>query len=257
MAPRGRILLVADNEIDLLVASALLDRLGYATDTAPDGRRALDQLARNRYDAVLMGCHLPDRDGFEVTTELRRREAGRPRVPVIALSAGGDRDRGRCHAAGMDEVLPTPVTLAALDRVLAEWTGGGAAASPAGKATPAAAAPRRRDPAGLAELRDPDPGGYAELMADLARSFVARGADMLRRLADAVRSDDAGAAAHDAHALKGSAGNLGAARLADLAGELETLARRGELTGAREVLRGVEDEFGHVRRGLAELIAEA
>jgi HPt (histidine-containing phosphotransfer) domain-containing protein len=77
---------------------------------------------------------------------------------------------------------------------------------------------------------------------------------MLARLAEAVRRGDATATEQDAHALKGSAGNLGAARLAGLAGDLESLGRHGELAGAAEVLRAMTDEFGHVRRELAALV---
>jgi HPt (histidine-containing phosphotransfer) domain-containing protein len=152
----------------------------------------------------------------------------------------------------VDDVLAKPVTpetlAAALARRAAGPAGADVAARPAG--------PGALDPARLAELRDPDPAGYEPPIADLARSFLSQGAAMLQRLADAVRADDAGTAEHEARALKGAAGNLGAARLADLAADLESMARRGRLEGAREILRGMEDEFGHVRRELAAVVAE-
>jgi hypothetical protein len=249
-----RVLLVEDNEIDRMVAAAFLGRLGYETETAADGDRALAMLAAGSYDAVLLDCRLPGRDGFEVAAELRRREGSGPRTPVLALSAAAVAEANRCRAAGMDEVLAKPVTLTTLGEALARWVRPAAAAPRTGGPTPVPAAPTGAlDPARLAELRDPDPAGYAELMADLARSFARRGTELLDRLTAAVHRGDAAGAAMEAHALEGSAGNLGAARLAGLAADVETLARRGELTGAREILPGMAAEIGQVRRELAEL----
>jgi CheY-like chemotaxis protein len=253
MTEHGRVLLVEDNEVDRLVASALLARLGFAVDIAGDGDRALDLLAAGTYDAVLLDCGLPGRTGREVVAELRRRGH---RVPVIALTgSAGD------AVPGMDEVLAKPVTLAGLAGALGRWTGAtppvdGPTGAPVERPSGGPAYGGALDPDRLAELRDPDPAGYTELLAELAGSFLTRGAAMLARLADAVRREDAAAVERDAHSLAGSAGNLGAARLAELAAELEGLSRRGELTGAGELLRGMTAEFGHVRRALAELVDE-
>jgi CheY-like chemotaxis protein len=258
MTDRRRILLVEDNEVDRLVVTAFLARLGFAAEAAGDGDTALARLATGRYDAVLLDCRLPGRDGLEVAAELRRREGTGPRTPVIALSAAAGAEAEGCRAAGMDEVLAKPVTLGALQVVLGRWCGaGGTTAGPTTPDEPRAATRRTLDPDRLAELRSYDPDHPDELIADLARSFLTRAADMLDRLAAAVRAGDAGTAAFDAHALKGSAANLGAAHLAGLAAELELVARRGELGDARALLRGLEDEFGAVRRELAAHVRDA
>jgi CheY-like chemotaxis protein/HPt (histidine-containing phosphotransfer) domain-containing protein len=253
-----RVLLVEDNEIDRMVAVAFLGRLGYRTETAADGDRALALLAAGSYGAVLLDCRLPGRDGFEVVAELRRREGTGRRTPVLALSAAATAEAERCRAAGMDDVLAKPVTLDVLGTALARWLRpAGATPAPSGGTAPTSppgVPPSGLDPARLAELRDPDPAGYAELMTDLARSFAVRGTELLGRLAAAVHRGDAPAAALEAHALKGSAGNLGAARLAALAAEVETLTRQGELAGTPELLRGMADEVGHVRRALDDLV---
>ncbi|HEY6123239.1 MAG TPA: response regulator, partial [Steroidobacteraceae bacterium] len=81
------------------------------------GREALNALARDSFDLVLMDCNMPDMDGLEATRFLRAGASGvrDVNVPVIALTANAmDGDRERCLAAGMNDFLAKPVTIAAL-----------------------------------------------------------------------------------------------------------------------------------------------
>ena len=75
------------------------------------------------YVAILMDCHMPGMDGFEVTRLIREREAvGARRNSIIAMTADalqGDRDR--CLAAGMDDYVSKPIQLQTLGSVLAQW----------------------------------------------------------------------------------------------------------------------------------------
>jgi CheY-like chemotaxis protein len=83
----------------------------------PNGRQALAALAHEHFDLVLMDCNMPEMDGLEATAALREGAAGAAgrKVPVIALTANAmDGDRERCLAAGMNDFLAKPVTIAAL-----------------------------------------------------------------------------------------------------------------------------------------------
>jgi signal transduction histidine kinase/ActR/RegA family two-component response regulator len=121
-ARRGTVLVAEDDEINQLVAVAMLDALGYGADVAGNGRVALELAAGRAYDAVLMDCQMPEMDGYVATAELRRREAGTRRTPVIALTAGArTEDRARCLAAGMDDHLAKPLTSAELGEALGRW----------------------------------------------------------------------------------------------------------------------------------------
>jgi CheY-like chemotaxis protein len=71
------------------VGRRLLEKLGHSVDVANDGAAALALLARNRYDAVLMDCQMPDIDGYMATRQIREGQVPGldPRVPIIALTA--------------------------------------------------------------------------------------------------------------------------------------------------------------------------
>lgn len=124
---RPRVLVVEDNPINQRVSCAMLSQLGYASELAEDGQVALERLAAWRGPPpvlVLMDCQMPVLDGLEATREIRRREReeGRPRLPIVALTASAfASDRERCAAAGMDGFLSKPLLLADLRAALARW----------------------------------------------------------------------------------------------------------------------------------------
>ncbi len=117
------VLLVEDNEVNQRVATRMLQRLGLHSDVAANGSEALGRLERSRYDLVFMDLQMPVMDGFEASTELRRREqATGGHVPIIAMTANAlPEDREACFAAGMDDHVAKPVTLAELRRVVQRW----------------------------------------------------------------------------------------------------------------------------------------
>jgi len=123
---RGVVLIVDDNGINRLVAGQMVGNLGFLCDTANNGIEALAMLGRRDYAAVLMDCFMPEMDGFDTTTELRRREGSRRHTTVIATTAGAlDGDRDHCEASGMDDYLCKPLTLDHLETALARSGVGG------------------------------------------------------------------------------------------------------------------------------------
>jgi signal transduction histidine kinase/CheY-like chemotaxis protein len=116
------ILVVEDSPVNRLVAVRQLKRNGYRVHVVNDGREALQALATQRYDAVLMDCQMPDVDGYQATRELRRREDGVRHTPVIAMTAHAmTGDRERCLDAGMDDYLTKPVRSQTLIAMLERW----------------------------------------------------------------------------------------------------------------------------------------
>jgi signal transduction histidine kinase/DNA-binding response OmpR family regulator len=118
---RARVLLADDNVVNQRIATRMLERIGCRVDVVGDGLEALDRIIHQRYDLVLMDCHMPRVDGFEATMRIRAREAG-DRTPIVALSASAmPEDRERCRAAGMDDHVAKPISLGDLRRVVERW----------------------------------------------------------------------------------------------------------------------------------------
>ena len=118
----GLLVLVAeDDNVNQLVARALLEKRGLSVDIACDGLEAVRMSAEHDYAAIFMDCQMPELDGYQATARIRAREAQR-HTPIIATTANATPgDSEQCLAAGMDDHLPKPIQSEHLDRVLQRW----------------------------------------------------------------------------------------------------------------------------------------
>ena len=120
----ARILLAEDNAVNQMVAVRLLRSWNYDVTVTSNGCEALQAWEAGDFDLLLLDVQMPEMDGVETTTEIRRREGGGARVPVVALTAGAfAEDRARCLAAGMDDFVPKPIVPADLLQVIEHWLG--------------------------------------------------------------------------------------------------------------------------------------
>ncbi|HHG4397882.1 7TM diverse intracellular signaling domain-containing protein [Pseudomonas aeruginosa] len=115
------VLVVEDNAINQLVTRGMLLKLGYRVRTADNGSEALELLARERPDGVLLDCQMPVMDGF-ATCRAIRALPGCAELPVLALTAHSHSgDRERCLAAGMSDYMAKPVKFEELQTLLHDW----------------------------------------------------------------------------------------------------------------------------------------
>ncbi len=115
-----RILLAEDNGVNQKLALRLLQQMGYRADLAGNGREAVDSLARQAYDLLLMDVRMPELDGLQATREIVARWPAGRRPRIVAMTANAlNGDRPQCLAAGMDEHLAKPLRLDALVATLA------------------------------------------------------------------------------------------------------------------------------------------
>jgi CheY-like chemotaxis protein len=115
---RYRILVVEDNPKNTKVVVGLLNRLTIMCDVAASGKEAMEAFSNKNYDMIIIGCRLPDMDGYQASRAIRQLErqaqregtAAKAHIPILALTADAQaEDRDRCLASGMDDLITEPV----------------------------------------------------------------------------------------------------------------------------------------------------
>ncbi|MBL8448099.1 MAG: CHASE domain-containing protein [Zoogloeaceae bacterium] len=120
--PGLRVLVAEDDRTNRFVIARMIERMGHQAVPVEDGYAALEALDQGAFDLILMDVQMPRVDGLECTRMIRNREAGSGsgHVMIVALTADAlAKDRQRCLEAGMDDFLPKPVAMAALEGVVA------------------------------------------------------------------------------------------------------------------------------------------
>ncbi len=110
-----RILLAEDNVVNQKLAMRLLQQMGYRADLASNGVEAVESVARQVYDVVLMDVQMPEMDGLEAARQITTRWQSLERPRIVAMTANAMQgDREACLAAGMDDYITKPIRVDAL-----------------------------------------------------------------------------------------------------------------------------------------------
>ncbi|HYD69351.1 response regulator [Azospirillum sp.] len=221
--PPLRVLLADDEPVNQMVCAALLRREGHAVTVVGNGRLAVEAVAGQDVDLVLMDLRMPEMDGIEAVRRIRAlADPARAGVRIAMLTASAiPQDAERCRAAGADAVLPKPLqpdTLRPLlERLFA--TGG-----TAGEPPPPPADGEDFSDAPLRQMREALP---ADRVAQLIGSALAALDEHHATLAEAGRRGDRAAVAATAHRIAGVAGVYGCLALRRAAQALEVAAEGG------------------------------
>jgi PAS domain S-box-containing protein len=276
---QGRLILVAeDNEINQKVILQQLKLLGQTADIANNGREALEFWRSGDYAILLADLHMPEMDGYELTTAIRVAEQAdtnnKPRTPIIAITANalkGEADH--CRAIGMDDYLSKPVQLVNLKAMLDKWM-------PAVSSDPIAdeAAPPegvgRVSPSGVTRhevaaadvgLRYANPtygadasapvdvnvlkaliGDDDAMVREFLHDFRLSAAKIAAELRAACAANQAEAAGALAHKLKSSSRSVGALALGELCAALEKAGKGGDAEALAVLLPQFEQELAGV-----------
>ena len=117
-----RILLVEDNELNMEIATELLQEFGFIIEHAEDGLICIDKLAKakNNYDLILMDVQMPNLDGYATTKKIRHmKDKTKANIPIIAMTANAfEEDRKNALAAGMNGHLAKPIEMPKLMEML-------------------------------------------------------------------------------------------------------------------------------------------
>ena len=233
-----RVLAAEDNEVNQMVLEDMLLSEGAILTMVDNGRQAVDAVASHGADAfqvVLMDIQMPEMDGYEAT---RRIAELAPGLPVIGQTAHAlAEERARCLEAGMVAHIAKPLDLDILVETLLRHVG----------KPPAPAPDPMIDRAALA-ARYP---GRPEFVARLLGIFAGSAAERQAGLDEAIAAGDLRRIVEVAHALKSSAANIMASRLAELARQTEHAARYGRpeaLTLAAGLKAAIADTAAEIER---------
>jgi CheY-like chemotaxis protein len=239
-----RILVAEDNATNRQLLKRLLEKRGHQVIAVADGRAAVDALTSGTVaaDVVLMDVQMPRMNGLEATAAIRQHERERGQhVPIVALTAHAlTGDRQRCLEAGMDGYLSKPIDADELFEGVETLAG-----SSRTRAQPSPPSGREKarvfdEQAALAHV-----GGDRRLLTEVVRLFQADYPRLYGRAERAIASGDGEGLRTASHALKGLLATVGAIEGRDAAVALETMARSGDLSGAKA---GAE----RLKRALAE-----
>lgn len=207
---QGRVLVAEDNQINQRVVTRILENMGCHVHVVGNGAEAVAALRLAPYDVVLMDCQMPEMDGYEATTQIRRSTTPAIRdIPIIALTANAmSGDEERCRRIGMNAYLTKPIDDMALAEELKKFLGGA----------------RGLDARALNALRDLQVEGEPDIVAEIAQTFIAVVEEKLPLMRAALARTDLRTVHEQAHSLKSSARTLGALALGDVCQELERVA---------------------------------
>lgn len=269
----GSLILVAeDNEYNQKVILQQLMLLGRTADIARNGQEALKRWQSGDYAILLADLHMPEMDGYELTTAIRKAEAGKDRIPIIAFTANALKGEAEhCLSLGMDDYLSKPVQLDQLKAMLKKW-------QPVVHSRPVPLSERTADndpfqavaPLSVAnaewslavdvKVLETLIGSDASVLCEFLADFRATATPITEELRVASIAGQHAAIAALAHKLKSSARAVGALPLGALCESMELSAKATESGELALLWPAFEREFERVDRflvGYLKMRAEA
>jgi PAS domain S-box-containing protein len=255
---RPRLLVAEDYGPNQLVLRQQLGTLGCDVDVVNDGVAALTRWTQQRYDLILSDLDMPRMGGHALARAIRSQEheVGRANVPIIAISAAVVAgERGRCIAAGMDDMLTKPISLEDLQRSLQRWL------APDGSVVP-------KDSAQAVDLSPAPVAGempvldlaslyhvLGQVSTDTARALLAIFFEATETGLQALSQPgvENASLAREMHRQIASARTVGAFRYAELAQALEQAAFTQDQAHLATGLAALREALAQVRVQAAEL----
>ena len=259
-APRSlRVLVAEDGLVNRQVVLGLLNLRGHHVDAVADGREAVAAWQQDRHDVILMDVQMPEMDGFEATSTIRRMEqATKGHVPIIAMTANAtEADQVQCRNAGMDSCIAKPVERDTLYAIIENACGCGCADDVASdNRTSRMAEPTPQAVFDFEEAMHRIPGGMVAVRA-LIPTLREEISTQLAHIRKALDQQDSPLAVRGAHTIKSSAAAFAAASVVEAADVLEQQCREENLAAAAQSLKDLEQEVRRLDDALQSAVNDA
>ncbi len=242
-----RILLAEDNITNQLVATKILEKLGYRADAVANGVEAVKALETTPYDLVLMDVQMPEMDGLEATRIIRDPASAvlNHQIAIIAMTANAMQgDREKCVGAGMDDYVSKPVKPRELDKAINKVMSGTRTPESTSVTASPADQPEIFDRTALLDRLD----GDEDLVKVVLGTFEQDAIDLITSLKATVESRDAQTIRKTAHTLKGAAANIGAVALQELAHQIEDAGKADKMEKAIPLIGSLDEQFEALKK---------
>jgi PAS domain S-box-containing protein len=259
-----RCLVAEDNPVNQRLVVKMLEVAGHHVTLATNGREVVEAALREKFDIILMDVQMPEMDGLQATSTIRRgTPAGAMRIPIVAMTAHAmPGDRERCLAAGMDGYLSKPVRIADLLRAVQHYVDRNASAFDEEDEEVDAQRPQVSE-TGSTRMGELDysaalarVGGDADLLRELAGMFLVEYPKLMEETRTALARQDAAAACNSAHQLKGLLAQFGAETARQAAYGVEQPARQGDLATTNRNMQVLEAAMRRIHPELAKVAGE-
>jgi two-component system sensor histidine kinase RpfC len=259
----GRAVLVAeDNPTNRLVVQKVLEGAGHDVTTVDNGEQVLDALEHGRFDCVIVDWHMPVMGGLEALKLFRMMEPQGERTPFVMFTANATREAmDECSAAGFDAFLTKPIEprrlLDTVATLCPEQRTSGRRPMLAPELT--GAPETARDLPGevdFEKLKELEGIGRSGFVADLVAGFLADGEKLVAAMSASARDADYKGFREQVHALKGSAGSIGAEALYKKCREVSQVVPRELPVKAEKLISEIEQSFAATRVALDDYVAK-
>lgn len=239
-----RVLLAEDHPVNRTVVVRSLENAGSEVVAVEDGERALELAGVERFDLLLLDLSMPQKDGYEVVREIRRRERSTGRhLPVVAITAHArDEDRKRCLQMGMDGFLVKPLDESALFDTIGRLVRPGRPRPIPETASPAVFDEKR------ALLRAT---GDRALVVELSELFLEDAPRTVGAIARRLAAGEFETVEREVHRLKGALLTLAADSAAEAALDLETVAKTADAGGCQAAFDRLQEELRRLQETLS------
>jgi len=271
---KARILLAEDNITNQKVALNTLKKFGYSADVVENGKEAIKALKMIPYDIVLMDCQMPEMDGYEATTYIRKWEkqikmqnekrkeesadllasgsnanVQPEKIPIIAMTAHALKgDREKCLDAGMDDYIAKPIHPKTLCDVIEKWLRHKGEAHKTEIAHELTLEDKIFDKNSFIHRLMGDEG----LAREILDGFLEDSLRQIGIIKEALDNRDSNVIYLQAHSLKGACANISATALNELAYQVELAGKSGDLVKAASLMPKLDEQFDVLKKSIAE-----
>lgn len=242
-----RILVAEDHPMNQILITKILQRFGIvAFEIVDNGVDALVRYHKAPWDIILMDCHMPKKNGYDTTTDIREHERNTPaHIPIVAMTANAMAgEREKCLLLGMDAYISKPIDFDAFKAVLSQWI-----KFPIQKPNEITNEPIPEAPLDLSVLREFTEGDH-ELECQLIDAFVIQSDLNLAILAENCTAIAPKIWVEPAHMMKGGAASMGAKKLSELCHQAQIFA--GTWQEQTMLFQHIDAEYKRVKGFLRE-----